>query len=472
MADYLWVLTTVLYATGAALFLLSGVVLWKASRRVAVSFGLLSFLIGLWAFAYAIEIAASTLSTKLALAKAEYLGIATVPTLWLVFVLQYTGYRAKPSKRLLFLLSLEPVATLLLTWTNQFHHMIYAKASLKSASGLLLLKVVHGPWFWFHVVYSYLLMTVAAAVMWDYYRHSGGVGKKRALVLLIASVIPWAGDYFLAQVLHQTYIDFTPIFLLLGSLITAFGIFKWRMLDLVPVARNVAIEGMSDAYMVVDTEFRILDLNPTAAKAFGKPRNALLGRRFFEFSPVPIPEERMRQRLLPYVHVVKIGPRFLEIKGQEIKGGEGETIGILATWRDVTERVRQERLLEEKVSQLRTLNEVVRVINEASSLEDIFSGAVKGISHALVVEKLAILLLDEEKVMRFVAWHGLSNEYRKAVEGHSPWPPDAVNPKPVLVEDIEKADDPELVHLRDVILREGIMAGDYPDLWKERALLL
>ena len=49
-------------------------------------------------------------------------------------------------------------------------------------------------------------------------------------------------------------------------------------------------------------------------------------------------------------------------------------------------------------------------------------------------DRAAMLLLDDEDVMRFVAWRGLSDAYREQTEGHSPWSADAVDPEPVLVE--------------------------------------
>jgi len=58
--------------------------------------------------------------------------------------------------------------------------------------------------------------------------------------------------------------------------------------------------------------------------------------------------------------------------------------------------------------------------------------------------------------MRFQAWRGLSEGYRKAVEGHSPWKPGTLNPLPVWMDDLGSA--PMDESLRKVILEEGIGA--------------
>ncbi len=58
--------------------------------------------------------------------------------------------------------------------------------------------------------------------------------------------------------------------------------------------------------------------------------------------------------------------------------------------------------------------------------------------------------------MRFIAWRGLSDVYRRAVEGHSPWARDAKEPQPICVENVDEADLPET--LKATVKAEGIGA--------------
>ncbi len=92
----------------------------------------------------------------------------------------------------------------------------------------------------------------------------------------------------------------------------------------------------------------------------------------------------------------------------------------------------------------------------AASLDDIYDAAFHAIAKALRCYRASILLFDESGVMRFVAWRGLSNAYRKAVEGHTPWKPGAPDPQPICLEDIDTADLPQ--SLKDVVRAEGIRA--------------
>src|SRR5947207_3242434 len=58
--------------------------------------------------------------------------------------------------------------------------------------------------------------------------------------------------------------------------------------------------------------------------------------------------------------------------------------------------------------------------------------------------------------MKFAGWRGLSEAYRLAVEGHSPWRPDEQHPEPVLIPDLEEAEIP--AELKNIVRAEGIGA--------------
>jgi GAF domain-containing protein len=81
-----------------------------------------------------------------------------------------------------------------------------------------------------------------------------------------------------------------------------------------------------------------------------------------------------------------------------------------------------------------------RVI-EAAHVDDVVDAALDAIEAALGTARAAVLLYDDGGVMRFRRWRGLSDRYRAAVEGHSPWPRDAHAPEPIFVPDVRAADD-------------------------------
>jgi PAS domain S-box-containing protein len=95
-------------------------------------------------------------------------------------------------------------------------------------------------------------------------------------------------------------------------------------------------------------------------------------------------------------------------------------------------------------------------LSRAASVEEVYTVSLDCLQQSLGVERASILLFDTNEVMNFVAWRGLSDQYRSAVTGHTPWRPDSRDPEPVLVPDAEA--DPSLASYREVFRAEGIRA--------------
>src|SRR5262245_6199173 len=75
--------------------------------------------------------------------------------------------------------------------------------------------------------------------------------------------------------------------------------------------------------------------------------------------------------------------------------------------------------------------------NSSFRVEEVFEPALEGILDALSTDRAAILLFDPDGVVRFKAWRGLSHDYRRAVEGHSPWKRGEKGARAIVVEDAE-----------------------------------
>src|SRR6267154_6823323 len=121
----------------------------------------------------------------------------------------------------------------------------------------------------------------------------------------------------------------------------------------------------------------------------------------------------------------------IETTGTPVYGNDGAVAYVLGTGRDVSEREE----LRERVGEVNALYRVADAIARATSLEELFTEAMDTLLEATGADRAAVLLRDDEGVMRFHAAHGLSEAYRTETEGHSPWTPEAADPQPVLVAD-------------------------------------
>jgi GAF domain-containing protein len=105
----------------------------------------------------------------------------------------------------------------------------------------------------------------------------------------------------------------------------------------------------------------------------------------------------------------------------------------------------------------------------AETHHDVYEAALDIITRALGCRRASILLFDDAGIMRFAAWRGLSDGYRRALEGHSPWTRDVKDPQPVCIQDIEAANLPEC--LKETIKAEQIGALAFVPLIANGALI-
>ncbi|MEN3334594.1 MAG: hypothetical protein V7641_3959 [Blastocatellia bacterium] len=116
-----------------------------------------------------------------------------------------------------------------------------------------------------------------------------------------------------------------------------------------------------------------------------------------------------------------------------------------------------------------TIHHLIGAIGRAERIEEIYEEALNGLQDTVAADRAAVLLFDAGGVMRFNAWRGLSEAYRGAVEGHSPWTINDANPQPVLVADVDH--EPMAEALRAALLGEGIRAIAFIPLVSRERLL-
>jgi PAS domain S-box-containing protein len=134
----------------------------------------------------------------------------------------------------------------------------------------------------------------------------------------------------------------------------------------------------------------------------------------------------------------------------------GTMVGAVNMAVDITDR----KLAEEAIARHRDKQAALYAFTDrlfrATSLQEVYNAALEAICQVLGCERGSILLFDDAGVMRFVAWTGLSEQYRRADEGHSPWTREVRNPQPICIADVDASD--LLGSLKATAKAEGIAA--------------
>lgn len=225
------------------------------------------------------------------------------------------------------------------------------------------------------------------------------------------------------------------------------------------------VDSSDDAIISKSLEGTITSWNPGASRLFGYTAEEAIGRSIL----LIIPADR-RQEEATILNKLKRGERIdhfetvrrrkdgslldISLTISPIKDSAGRVIGASKVARDITAQKAAERALADGARQQRALFHLADRLHRSACIEDVYAAALDSISAGLRGDRASILLRDERGVMRFVSWRGLSGHYRRAVEGHSPWPAGAEDPEPVLINDLAKADLGE--ELRATLKAEGI----------------
>ncbi|GAB4488064.1 MAG: hypothetical protein Fur0016_04840 [Anaerolineales bacterium] len=274
-----------------------GLAVYIFTRRRAsgsTALGVLALLIAEWSITYGLEIAAPDLPAKITWGQLQYISIAFIPFSWLLFSISYTR-QGNLTHRLKYvhLLGIFPLITVALVLTNGAHGFIWRETFLKSVSGVVVLGVRYGFWFWIHFAFSYLFLLGGTFIMLRNLRRMRGLYRAQIWALFFAVLLPWAGNllYFITPI----PIDPTPFAFTVTVGLLAWAIFGYRLTDIVPIARDLVVDGLREGLVVLDMDARVVDVNPAAARMIGLPAKDLLGQPLVEvLTPWPDLIERFR----------------------------------------------------------------------------------------------------------------------------------------------------------------------------------
>jgi PAS domain S-box-containing protein len=210
-------------------------------------------------------------------ANVAYFGIVLVPAAWLVFAIDYAGARPRiTGRRLLALLTIEPLLTLLLAWTNPWHHWFRIGDRVEPTW-------TPGPAFWVHAAYSYALILTGTLLVARRAITGPRAERSQARTLLVGAFAPWiANVVYLGGYSPFGNLDLSPFGFVITSLATGFGLFRDLELRLRAAQRRfrAVLDHATDAIEVIDAETgRFLDVNERACASRGYGREEYLRLR-------------------------------------------------------------------------------------------------------------------------------------------------------------------------------------------------
>lgn len=343
-----------------------------------------------WLLAYAAELMSVEVQTKIFWNQMQYLGIATVIAAWVAFILQYSGHERWLTWRTVALMSIEPLVVLLLVFTNSAHGLIWRGLDPTQTGYLTILRRPHGVGYWIHSAYSYGIYLFAIWLLLRMVTHSRHLYRRQVRALLVASLIPIIANLAMwARLSPAPYIDLTALSFPIASGILTWSIVRLRVGDIVPVARGLVVERMSDSVIVLDRRDRVVDLNEAAQRMIGASPRRIVGHPVAQVWPgwpdlSPASDDRAA------LQEVELGPegqqQTYDVRITPLIDWRGRRGGRIVVMRDITHRKETENALRRHAAQLEALRDVG--LELASELE------LDLVIHSIVAR--AIELVDAE----------------------------------------------------------------------------
>ena len=331
------------------LFAGGALAIWVASlvhrRRSAPGANLLLWLMamaGWWCITSGCHAMAGSVGVKIAWAKVQYVAIASVPPLWLLFAAEYAERAWIASPRVRAALWIVPVLTIAAATSNEWHHAIWSSVRIE-ANGATVYG--HGWFFWIAAAYNYLLVLGGAVLLINALRRSPPPFRGQWLALIVGALVPLAANLLYLAGLTVPGLDLTPLAFTVSGLLFTRALYRNQLFDLIPVARDVVVETLSDAVIVLDSSRRILDMNAAARRMAGDP-HSWVGQPVT--SEVPILRQLRLDEVTDSSTTLTVGEdgaretEYYDVRVIRVRGRYEAAAAWVVVLRDVSEQLRAE----------------------------------------------------------------------------------------------------------------------------------
>jgi len=284
--------------------------LWKYRKSTEVKFLIyLEFFVAIWAVAYAMEFASHELSTKIFWSKLSYFGIAFLPVFYFLFTTAFSQKKKIISPKNVLLLLIIPVITIALVLTNEKHLLIWSSVTLNPLENIAYYG--HGIAFWFFYAFTETLLLIGLYNLVSSIYSFTAYYKSQSGTLIVATIIPILGNLMYVTNLNPyPGFDWTPVSFVLTGLIIALGIVRFRMFDIVPLAKTKLFEMMNDGVVVINAQGFIEDCNSAIYSIFNWQYKSIIHK---PFETVFGKYEKLKEGMLNNLASVQ-----LEVKNDEL----------------------------------------------------------------------------------------------------------------------------------------------------------
>lgn len=219
----------------------------------------------LYGSGYGAELMSSDLDGMAMALRVQYLGIPFISVAWVGMAWAYLDSRGLPARyrNIMLLISL----TMLMVFQgNDAHHLFYESLEFSQMGGMSIAHARKGPLYWTHIAYLNLAIAFGVALFFRAWRQSMRLYRAQSLCLLLGSFFPWGFHLVYLAGWSPYQMDLGPFGLAASGVFFAMATFRFGILEILPVARDLVFDGLSEGVIVVDSREHVTDFNQAATQ--------------------------------------------------------------------------------------------------------------------------------------------------------------------------------------------------------------
>ena len=277
---YQFITNSMIHFATAMVACLTVILLWKFRKTSEVKFLIyMEIFVVIWATTYALEFASPVFQTKVFWSKLSYFGIAFLPVFYFLFTTAFSKKRETINTKNIALLLIMPVFIIILVLTNEKHHLVWPAVTLDSVNNIVYYS--HGPAFWLFFTYAQGLIALGLYnLVHSMYKFSAYY-KSQGSTLLVATLFPVVGNIlYVTNINPYPGFDWTPLSFVITGLIVALGIFRFRMFNIIPLAKTKLFETLNDGVVVINADGFIEDCNSAIYRVFNWQKKSIIREPF------------------------------------------------------------------------------------------------------------------------------------------------------------------------------------------------
>ncbi|MCE1254285.1 MAG: diguanylate cyclase [Anaerolineae bacterium] len=334
----------------------------------------------IWSSGYAMSLLSTGLDQKMFWFNLSQIGPDFSPVFWLFLIFEYCGHGDLLHRKWVGTLFIIPVITTILMWTNDWHHLLRLGVILQPLNDQVsYISIDHGPWYILEAFYGYAIVAATLIVIIRFLTWSSS--RQQTITLLGAMLLPIIFnllDVFRINPL-KPFGSTSIIFSVVGLILT-WGLFRQRLLDITPIARNKVLESIGDGVIVLDEKNRIVDVNPAACYLFDSDCNlpaAFVGKDIREV--LSLWPEWSEQTAVATDSNVQLalklnGERhFFDVTVSSLYDNRGIFVGWVSIFHDITEEKEKNERLQSQLNEIQHLQVQLRDLAVRDPLTDCFN---------------------------------------------------------------------------------------------------